>query len=70
LRNLETETQEFSPSDPGNCLSAVVSEHQSLPWKRVVLSSNLQASEREISLLFCCPYFKYTPTVLSLLYVV
>lgn len=25
LRNLETETQEFRPSDPGNCMSAVVS---------------------------------------------
>lgn len=28
LRNLETEMQEFHPSDPGNCIFAVVSEPQ------------------------------------------
>lgn len=35
LKNLETETQEFHPSDPGNCMSVVVSESQRLPWKGV-----------------------------------
>lgn len=51
LRNLETETQEFCPSDRGNCMSAVVSEPQQLPWKGIAAKQQPASSEKRIRFL-------------------
>lgn len=69
MKNLETETQEFHPSDPGNCMSVVVSEPQQLPWKRITTKEQPASCEKQTSFFFYYVSFKYAATAVYLFHV-